>query len=227
MKHFGIYNAHIVARGYIDIDSRTERKSEREKEREGERTRTHTRARASSAGTVRRHTHTHTYTGWPESGVGSRREPLDQYATLPPAPQPPGTSVHPFHALLSAVSSLFLSLSLFLSSVSSIHQLAPLHRSGRVRPLLPPLLRGKGTIRWKRAFGRPKTREGNTSLSRIFRHTLADRVKTKKKPQKSGHSLAKVLPNEENGDVFRMKFSIFMFVEKIKRENTELKLLYV
>lgn len=32
----------------------------------------------------------------------------------------------------------------------------------------------KGTIRWKRAFGRPKTREGNTSLSRKFFDTHSD-----------------------------------------------------
>lgn len=48
----------------------------------------------------------------------STREPLDQYTTLPPAPSPPGTSVHPFHAAPVSPLSLSLSLSLPFSSLS-------------------------------------------------------------------------------------------------------------
>lgn len=47
----------------------------------------------------------------------STREPLDQYTTLPPAPSPPGTSVHPFHAVSVSSLSLFLFLPVVLSSI--------------------------------------------------------------------------------------------------------------
>lgn len=64
----------------------------------------------------------------------------------------------------------FLSFSFSFSLLFTAY--TPLLRGQRIRP--PPR---KGTIRWKRAFGWPKTREGNTLLSRIFRRILADSVK--------------------------------------------------
>jgi len=103
----------------------------------------------------------------------STREPLDQYTTLPPPPETVGTPLPRRLCLFSFSLSLFHPL--FYPPVT------PLHRGRRVRP--PP---GRGTIRWKRAFGRPKTRKGNTPLSRIFRHTLLVHYAKKKKEKKEG-----------------------------------------
>lgn len=141
---------------------------------------THTRARAHVS---RRYTQTHTYTGWSESGVGSldashsintprcllRLNPQERRCT-PSMPSSP-------------LSLLFLSFSISLVRLFYPPAAPSLHRGGRVHPLPR-----KGTIRWKRAFGRPKTRGRKYFAQQNF-STHTRRCKNNKKIKKSGHSL--------------------------------------
>jgi len=145
----------------------------------------------------------------------SAREPLDQYATLPPAPPPPGTSVHPFHAAPISLLFLSFSLSLFLSAVS-----AP----------LAPICSGHPSTTWPTCSPTPEERDdtttvvetgfragrrfggGNTPLSRIFRHALALLAVLKKKGEEGESSRhSREYPRRKRGDVFSAEFNASRF----------------
>lgn len=111
-------------------------------------------------------TRTHTYTGWLESGIGldaRATRSIHHVASCALTPRNVGAPL-PRRPCLS-------SFSLFLFLCRSL--LYPPDYPSTTWPTCSPTPE-KGTIRWKRAFGRPKTREGNTSLSRKFFDTHSD-----------------------------------------------------